>query len=126
MENFFYKKTLLGIRVKKFEKGSKPLTNETELIQLLSLKHPKGSYLKAHYHKPVKRITKKVQECLIVQKGQVKLDLYGYDNKFFKSIYLKTGQIFILLNGGYGIHMIKNSEAVEVKNGPFKKDKVLI
>lgn len=126
MEKIFYKKVLLGTRIKRFEKGSNPLTDDAEFIQALSLKHPKGSYLKAHYHKPMKRVTSKVQECLIVQRGRVKLDLYGYDNKFFKFIFLGPGEVFILLNGAFGIHMVKDSELIEVKNGPFKKDKILI
>ncbi len=107
-------------------KGSIPLTDGKEPLQVVSLKHEKDSYLKAHMHKPCKRITLRLQECIIVKKGRVKLDLYGPDKKFFKSIYLLAGDFFVLMQGGVGIHILKDAEMIEVKNGPFKEDKVLI
>ncbi|KKQ96658.1 MAG: hypothetical protein UV74_C0010G0004 [Candidatus Woesebacteria bacterium GW2011_GWB1_43_14] len=126
MEKIFYKKTLIGIRIKKIPKGSVPLTDGKEPLQLVSLKHPKGSYLKAHIHEPKKRVTRSLQECLIVKKGKIRLDLYGRDKKKFKRLFLKAGESFILMNGGIGIHLLEDSECLEVKNGPFVEDKVLI
>lgn len=126
MDKIFYKDTLVGIRIAKISKGSIPQTEEKEALQLVTLKHPKGVYLEAHKHKPQKRVTQRLQECLIVRKGKVRLDLYGPDNKLFKSIFLKQGQVFILLKGGVGIHFLSDAEIFELKNGPFKEDKVLI
>lgn len=126
MENIIYKNTLIGIRVKKLPDGSKPLTDSKEPLQVVSLKHPKGKYLLAHAHSPKKRVTHSLQECLIIKKGKVKIDLYSPDKKLFKRIYLNQGDLFILMNGGYGIHMMEDSELIEVKNGPFVEDKILI
>ena len=126
MDKFFYKDKLIGFRSKSLPKGSVPLTDGEEPLQLVSLRHPKGSYLKAHMHKPVKRITARLQECLIVKKGKIKLDLYGPDKHLFKSVYLLAGDFFVLMQGGIGIHILKDAEMIEVKNGPFKEDKVLI
>ena len=126
MEKFYYKKTLIGIRIARFPSGSIPVTDEKGSLQLLTLKHPKGTYLKAHMHLPGKRVTNRLQEGWIVRKGKVKLDLYGPDKRFFKYIFLKTGQAFILIAGGIAINFLDNAEIFEVKNGPFKEDKVLI
>jgi hypothetical protein len=126
MEKIFYKKKLLGFRLRSISKGSLPITSGEEPLQVVTLKHPKGAYLKAHMHKPRKRVTASLQECLIVKKGKVKLDLYGSDKKFLKSIYLSAGEIFLLMNGGIGINVISDAEMIEVKNGPFKEDKILI
>lgn len=126
MEQIFHKKTLVGIRVSSFKAGTRPITKESEPLQLIALKHPRGAYLKAHYHAPKKRITSKLQECLIVRKGKIKIDLYDSRHRYIRALILKTGEAFILLNGGYGIHIQENAELIEVKNGPFKKDKVLI
>ena len=126
MNKIFYKNQLIGFRLRVLPKGSIPLTEGKEPLQAVALKHPKGSYLKAHMHAPRKRITTCLQECLIVKKGKIKLDLYGPDKKFFKFIYLSAGDIFLLMHGGVGIHIIKDAEIIEVKNGPFKEDKVLI
>lgn len=121
-----YQGTLIGIKIEKFANGSLPITNTQEFLQVVTLKHPKGCYLKAHLHKPTVRKTQKLQECIIVKKGKIKLDLYTQDKKLIKYIFLRTGQAFILLNGGVGIKIIEDTEIYEVKNGPFKEDKILI
>ncbi len=126
MEQIFHKGKLMGIRIDSLKDGSSPVTNEKESVQLVTLKHKKGAYLKAHMHKPRVRTTKRLQECLIIRKGKIKIDLYDDKKKFYQSLFLQEGEAFLLLSGGYGIHVIKDAEIFEVKNGPFKEDKVLI
>lgn len=127
MEKFVYKNTLIGIRVRRLQKGSVPLTDSDESVQVVGLKHPKGAYLKAHAHKLRRRVTPRLQEGLLVRKGKIRIDLYGpNEKKKFKSVLLKEGEMFLLLNGGYGIHILEDAEMFEFKNGPFLEDKVLI
>jgi len=126
MDKIFYKNKFIGFRLRFLAKGSNPLTDGIEPLQVVTLKHPKGAYLKAHMHNPLERTTLSLQECLIITKGKVKLDLYGPDKKLFKFIYLLSGEMFLLMNGGIGIHVIQDAEMIEVKNGPFKEDKILI
>jgi len=126
MENITHKNKVVGILVRKISAGSIPVTDGVEPLQVVTLKHPSGKYLVAHTHAPKKRTTNKLQECLLVKKGKVRLDLYGPDKKMFKKITIKEGDLFILQNGGFGIHLLDDSELVEVKNGPFIEDKVLL
>lgn len=126
MEKIFYKETLIGILITSVENGSIPITDPSEPVQVVTLKHPQGTYLKSHTHSPTPRTTGHLQECLMVKKGLVNIDLYGPDKKLFKTIPLKEGQFFLLTKGGYGIRIIEDSELIEVKNGPFIEDKVLI
>lgn len=126
MEKIFYNGILIGIKISTFPKGSVPYTEPEEALGLLTLKYPRGTYLKAHVHNPVKRISKRLQECFIVRCGKVRIDLYGPDKKFFRYIFLKQGQAFIALNGGHGFRFLADSELWETKNGPFKEDKVFI
>ena len=121
-----YKNKLVAIFLGKFPQGSIPQTDGKEPLQLVTLKHPKGKYLLAHTHKPTPRKTAKMQECIMVRKGEIKVDLYGPDKKMFKKINMKVGDLLILLNGGYGIHILEDAEMIELKNGPFVEDKVLI
>ena len=124
-----YKNKLVAIFMGRFPKGSIPQTNGQEPLQLVTLKHPKGKYLLAHAHQPTPRKTTKMQECIIVKKGKIKVDLYGADNKvfkLFKKVTMKAGDLLILLDGGYGIHILEDAEMIELKNGPFLEDKVLI
>lgn len=103
-----------------------PVTDPKEPLQLVAFKHKAGKYTKAHIHKPRKRITQGLQEFLIVTKGKIKIDLYAPDKKIFKSIYLTAGQAVIFMHGGHAVRVLKDSEILEVKNGPFIEDKVFI
>ena len=126
MEKIIYKKTLIAIRFKKFKNGAVPLTNPQEPLQLLVHKRPAGKSTPAHFHVPKKRVTEKLQECLVVMKGKIKIDLFGPDKKFFKHVYLSVGEVIILMNGGHSVTLLKDSEIVELKNGPHIEDKVML
>lgn len=126
MSEIKYKNKLFAIFLRNLPDGSIPQTKGKEPLQLVTLKHPKGKYLLAHTHKPTPRQTEKMQECLIIKKGKVKIDLYSPDKKMFKKLIMKTGDLLILLNGGYGIHILEDAEMIELKNGPFIEDKILI
>lgn len=126
MANILYKNKLVAIVLGRFPKGSIPQTDGKEPLQLVTLKHPKGKYLLAHTHEPKKRQTDRMQECLIVKKGRIRIDLYGPDKKMFKKITLKTGGLLLLVDGGYGIQILDDAEMIELKNGPFIEDKVLL
>jgi hypothetical protein len=126
MEKIIYKKTLIAIRFKKFKEGAIPLTDPREPLQLLVHKRPAGKYTKAHLHVPKKRTTEKLQECLVVMKGKIKINLYGPDKKFFKHIYLSVGEVIIFMDGGHAVQLLKDSEIIEIKNGPFIEDRMEI
>ena len=126
MEKIIFNNNLIAIRIKKFKNGITPLTNPNESLQLVLHKRLSGEYTKAHIHSPKRRITEKLQECLVVIKGKIKIDFYAPDKKFFKSIYLSSDEAIILISGGHGVHMLKDSEFIEIKNGPFTEDKVFI
>jgi 2-hydroxy-3-keto-5-methylthiopentenyl-1-phosphate phosphatase len=126
MKKYYYKKTLVGIKISSFSKGSIPQTNPQEYLGVLTIKLPKKFQIKAHIHKPVKRIVNRSQECVVMIKGKIKIDLYGADKKFFKSLTLTAGQLFMVVSGGHKITVIEPCEMYVVKNGPYKPDKVFI
>jgi|SRR3989344_4977323 len=127
MEKIIHNKILIAIRIKKLKNGVVPITDPHEPLQILSHKQQKGDYsTKAHIHVPKTRITKRLQECLVVIKGKIKIDLYASNKEFFRSIYLSAGQTVIFINGGHAVHVLNDSEIIEVKNGPFVGDKEMI
>lgn len=123
---YYSDKILIGIKISSVVNGSKPITPADQPLQIVTLKHKKGSYLKAHMHIPKERKTKSLQECLFVKRGKVKIDLYSANKKYLQSFFLKEGQAFLLLAGGYGINVVNDCEVFEFKNGPFVEDKLLI
>lgn len=123
---YFFNKKIIGIKISKVTTGSVPITSPDQPLQIVTLKHKKGGYLKAHTHIPKERKTQRLQECIFVKKGRIKIDLYTTDKRYVRSLFLKEGQIFLLVEGGYGIHIVEDCEMFEFKNGPFVEDKQLI
>ncbi len=121
-----YKNKAIGLLIRKISTGSLPQTKDNEPLQLITIKHPKGKYLVAHMHKSVKLQTSRVQECVVMRKGRVRMDLYGSDKKWFKRVILRAGDVFILQNGGHSFSFLEDSEFIELKNGPRAESKVLI
>jgi len=126
MEKFFYKKKLIGVRARFFLSGNTVLTAAEEPLQILSLYYVQGKEIVPHFHKPLRRTTTHLQECVIVIEGRIKIDLYGPDRKYFKHLYLKAGELFMLVSGGHAIHFVEDSKIFEFKNGPYKNDRVNI
>ena len=126
MYHVFYKGRLIGIKIANLSTGSIPQTEESQPLQIVTLKHPKGTNLKAHVHTPKKRVTSRLQECMIIRKGKIKLSVYTQNGTLIEKVLLKKGELFLLVEGGIGIDFINDSEIYEIKNGPFKKDKILI
>ena len=126
MQEFYSKNILIGIKVSSFSSGTYPITNSNEAIQVITLKHPMGTEVKIHGHRPEKRVTTALQECLIVKSGKIQIDLYGHDNKLVGKTILNAGELFILLNGIWAVHFLEDSEVIEAKNGPYKDDKIAI
>lgn len=126
MKKIYYNKILLGIYVRKFSSGTKAITSDSEPLQVVALKHKRGEMVKPHTH--AKRLRKifNTQTCFVVIKGRIKIDIYSNHKKFVKSLLLSAGDFFISLAGGHAITYLTNAEVVEIKNGPFKEDKVII
>lgn len=126
MDQIYYKDTLLAIHIQNLAEGSNPVTLPDHHLQMVTVKHPKGTTLKAHTHRPQKRVTSQLQECLVVCKGKIKVDLYSPEKTLFKKIIVNQGEAFITISGGHGIHILEDAEIFELKNGPFIDDKELI
>lgn len=126
VEKISFQGKLIALKVHQIAPGSVPITEPAQPLQIVTLKHPKGAYLKAHMHVPKRRVTSGLQECLIIRKGRIEVDLYSSQKQFIKTIQVSSGEVLVLVKGGYGIRMLTEAEIVEVKNGPFVEDKVLI
>jgi len=126
INEIIFKKKLIGLKITEIQNGSTPITDPKKYIQMVTLSHPKGTILKAHMHKPQKRITYQLQECMVVKKGKILITIYDVNKKQIKNLYLSKGQAFIIFRGGVKIKMLADSEIFELKNGPFMEDKILI
>ncbi len=126
MDRYEYNGDLLAIHIKEFAHGSNPVTAPESPLQVMTLKRGKGEEVKAHIHAPKHRETERVQECLLVRKGSVEVDLYGTGTSPFKTLHVCAGEALLLLSGGHAVRYLEETEIIEVKNGPYLADKELI
>jgi len=119
------KKIFLAIIVRHYykSKGIKFFTPNEFSQQLGYMSRPIGYEIEPHIHKKVKRNVEYTNEVLFIKSGKVKVDFYNNKKKFIKSKILKKNDIILLAKGGHGFKMLKKSEIIEVKQGPYNSDR---
>jgi len=102
--------------------GVKFITPQNFPFQVGLLAHPANAVLKAHSHKKLKIETDIFQEILIIQEGQVEVDLYDMNNKLLTSVVLNSGDSILFVDGGHGVRILDDARILEVKQGPYPGD----
>lgn len=119
-----YKNKLFGyiIRYKK-KNGVNFLTPPELTHQIASINHKKNHQIQPHLHfKNVRKINY-TSEVLIIKKGKLKINLYDTYKKYLFSKILIKDDIAILIKGAHGFEVLENLEMIEIKQGPYKKNK---
>tara|TARA_Y100000591_G_C21282741_1_gene428129 strand:+ start:100 stop:507 length:408 start_codon:yes stop_codon:yes gene_type:complete len=124
------KKKIYAIIVKKqySYNGIKFFTPNNFSQQLGYMKRPKNYEVKAHKHNKIKRSIYLTQEVLFIKSGKVSISFFNNKNLLFKRKILNKGDIILLACGGHSLKMLKKTEIIEVKTGPYQdsKDKKMI
>lgn len=107
------------IRAKEKPNGLKFFTPPSFSQQVGLLRHKKGSTVKPHVHKLIKRKVEITQEVLYIKEGRVALYLYDEARKHIATRVLKSGDTVILASAGHGIKVLQESLILEVKQGPY-------
>ena len=102
--------------------GTKFITPQDFPLQVGLHEHPAKTEIKAHSNNKFKIETAVFQEILIIQKGSVKVDLYGIDNNPLTSLVLNAGDSIFFVDGGHGLLMLDDARILEVKQGPYPGD----
>ena len=114
----------LIIRNKVFDKGISFLTDDSLTQQLAIMKYDKGFCIQPHFHLPIERVIHGTPETLIIKNGALKVIFYNEDQNEIDSTILFENEIIMLINGGHGFEVLKDeTEIIEIKQGPFQKEK---
>lgn len=110
-----------------FSEGLHFHTKDEDFVQVATWNYNKGKRSSAHSHNIVERIANRTQEVIYIKKGKIKLDVYTEDDKLCQEVILGTGDLVIIFAGGHGMEVLEdNTQAIEIKNGPYlglEKDK---
>ena len=128
IENVIHKKKILSVIIRANYKaeGIKFFTPNEFSQQLGYMNRPKGYIISPHLHNPIPREVKFTKEVLFIKSGKVRVDFYDDEKNYLESQILNKGDVILLAMGGHGFEMIKSSEIIEVKQGPYcgEKDKI--
>lgn len=89
--------------------------------QLAYINHPKGYIINSHIHTSRPRQIKFTQEIIFIRRGEVRIDFYDSKKHYIESRIVEQGDIVFLAFGGHGFEFMKNTDMIEVKQGPFIK-----
>jgi hypothetical protein len=119
-----YKKKLLAIIIKANfkKKGVEFFTPNNFSQQLGYMNYKKNHKIDAHIHKNNIRKVIKTQEVLLIKSGKIRIDFYYKKNSYLRSYILEKGDVILLSSGGHGFKFLKNSEIIEIKQGPFHSE----
>ena len=93
------------------------------------LAHKAGFVEPAHYHKPVTRMIKDLQQMFVVQRGVVAVQLFSDEGNVLREIVMHAGDAIVLIHGAHAIRVIEDMQCISVKQGPFlgtEYDKVFV
>lgn len=118
------KKTFAIILPVKLEKeGTNFFTGKDSPFQLGVLLKKKGVRIAPHLHRKAKRIIYQTQEMLYLEKGKIRANFFDEKGKKIKSVILNPGDTVLLMSGGHGFDLLKDSKALLLKQGPYRSIK---
>lgn len=105
-------------------------TGHDKFVQVATWKYNKNHETKPHSHKLCERTSNITQEFVYVKKGSLEVTLYNDEEKVIATELLKQGMCILIFLGGHKYKILEDdTEAFEVKNGPYpgiERDKKVI
>ena len=129
IEKIYHKKKLFALIVRsKFRKktGINFFTEDSSNQPVGYMNHGKGHIIKPHRHKKRNTSIFYTTEVIVLLKGLLRVDFYDDKQKYLFSKIIKEKDLIMLVHGGHGFKILKKTEMIEIKQGPYSvvKDKV--
>ena len=81
--------------------------------------YPAGGEIAPHRHRALERHLTGTSEVLVVKKGHCFLDIYNDAGDLIATRELQTGDVMLMVGGGHGFRMLKDTVLLEIKQGPY-------
>ena len=121
IERVEYEGKILAIILRHgYEKeGVNFITSQDNPLQVGVLKHKQGTEIKPHIHRNLPRTISEVQEVLHVEYGEAEAEFYDEMGRKLAKVRLNEGDTILLVSGGHGFNILKDSKIIEIKQGPY-------
>ena len=101
------------------KKGVNFFTNKNATQQFGYMNHKKEHLILPHRHNKRQSKILLTTEVIIILKGMLRVDFYDNKEKYLFSKKLYSNDIIMLSNGGHGFKVLKDTQMIEVKQGPY-------
>ena len=126
IENIFYEKKLYAVIVRnkyRKKKGVNFFSTPDLPQQFGYINHKKNHYILPHIHQKRKIKVLQTTELIFILKGTIRVDFYSEKKKYLFSKKIQKGDFIYLMHGGHGFKILKDSQMIEVKQGPYQQIK---
>lgn len=122
IEKVYNQKKLYALIVRssyKKKKGVSFFTDKNATQQFGYMNHKKNYIILPHRHNKRQSKILLTTEVIIILKGILRVDFYNNKEKYLFSKKLYENDLIMLSNGGHGFKVLKDTQMIEVKQGPY-------
>ena len=122
IEKIYNQKKLYALIVRnsyKKKKGVSFFTDKNATQQFGYMNHKKNYIILPHRHNKRQSKILLTTEVIIILKGILRVDFYDNKEKYLFSKKLYANDLIMLSNGGHGFKVLKDTQMIEVKQGPY-------
>ncbi len=101
------------------KKGINFFTDRNATQQFGYMNHKKNHIILPHRHNKRQSKILLTTEVIIILKGMLRVDFYNDKEKYLFSKKLYSNDIIMLSSGGHGFKILKDTQMIEVKQGPY-------
>ena len=101
------------------KKGINFFTDKNATQQFGYMNHKKDHIILPHRHNKRQSKILLTTEVIIILKGMLRVDFYSDKEKYLFSKRLYSNDIIMLSSGGHGFKVLKDTQMIEVKQGPY-------
>ena len=95
------------------------LSDPKSSLQIGGGVYPKNHHGDAHEHDRRQTLKAHYEELLHLDRGKMRVSLYGDDRNKFSSFLMQTGDTVHLISGGHSFNMLTKCKCIEIKQGPY-------
>ena len=122
IEKIYNQKKLYALIVRsnyQKKKGVSFFTDKNATQQFGYMNHKKDHIILPHRHNKRQSKILLTTEVIIILKGILRVDFYSDKEKYLFSKKLYSNDIIMLSSGGHGFKVLKDTQMIEVKQGPY-------
>ena len=129
LEKILHKKKVFALIIRKKyrkKKGISFFSSKKDNQQIGYMSHKKNHIIYPHLHKRRDARIFFTTEVIIILKGKLRVDFYDRKKNYLFSKILSSNDIIYLIQGAHGFKVLKPTEMIEIKQGPYvqSKDKI--